>query len=243
MLMAFNATAPAEFAAALGASQQSQLDPEILKTLRWVCTARQLVEVGQLEEGCHGESLIADYQILKWRPCRPEWVVAMADLVAKLRQLIDLEVMVAEWAAEAIPPMRIVLQSHIACHTGGRELTESYICARQHRFGNAYTMAEFVLRGTQSGLVRDLAFLVKTIVRFKNNLPLESPPPGMHRKMEPFITGIIALVAAPKTNIINQRLAQPANVLDPNILPLHQNEIALLRRAVGIPPTCAVIND
>ena len=48
MLMAFNATAPAEFAAALGASQQSQLDPEILKTLRWVCTARQLVEVGQL---------------------------------------------------------------------------------------------------------------------------------------------------------------------------------------------------
>jgi hypothetical protein len=237
MLMAFHAATPGELAASLSSIQPSQLDPEILKTLRWVCAARQLVEVGHLEEGRDGETLIVDYQKIAWRPARPEWAAALADLFAKLQQLIDLEVMVAEWAAEAKPPMRTVLRSQIASHTGGRELTESYICARQQRFGNAYSLAEFVLKGTQSGLVRDLAFLINTIIRFKKNLPLESAPLGTHRKLEPFITGIIALVAAQKNNIINPRVARPADVLDPYILPLHQNEIALLRRAVGIPPT------
>ena len=236
MLLAFNAAAPVEPAASLGSNRAAQINPEMLRTLRWVYAARRLVEHGHVGEGYDGDSLIENEETLTWRPSRREWADAIANLLAQLRQLLDLDAMVCEWAAEAIPPMRVVLRSYIANQTGGRELTEAYVCARQRDYRNAYRIADLLQPRTESALVRDLAFLLKTLVRFRDHLPLETPPTEMHRKLQPLFAGISTLVAAKDTAIFTTRSPRSSVPLDPNILPLHSSDIDLLRRAAGFPP-------
>ncbi len=232
-LLAFNSDAPAEVTAVLGSDQAPTIDPEVVKTLRWVCAARQLVEQGKVSEDRDGATLVADYQTLTPRLSRPEWVTAIADLVEQLHQLLGLDVLVSEWAAESVPPMRIVLRSRIAKQTGGRELTEAYVCARQLNYRAAYGIA--ALLPQSSGLVRDLAFLLRTIVRFRNQLPPETPPRDMHRKLQPFCTGIFLLDARHDTPVPVEPSPLQSSVLDPDLLPLHLDDITLLRRAAALP--------
>jgi hypothetical protein len=88
------------------------LDPELIEGLRWVWAARGLVERAKSEQTSDAGNLIAQYPE-KWHPPRTAWRQIMEDLLKGLRLQQNLDLMIEEWAAEARPPMRVVLGSRI----------------------------------------------------------------------------------------------------------------------------------
>jgi hypothetical protein len=234
MLLVFRESTPGE-ADPLPSDQTVALNQEMIRTLRWVHSARLLIENGQSVGDSDGSALLEEHKALQWRPPKGPWVEIAQNLLQKLQQLLDLDAMISEWAAEATPPIRNVFRSRIASQRRGSELTEAYICSQQGNPKSAYGLADRAEHETDSGLVRDLALLLKNIVRFRSNLVLELPPGTVHKKLQPFFAGISELAHGREATILTEGVTRRSEVLDPRRLPLHQDDIALLCRAIGIP--------
>src|SRR5947208_17065649 len=97
----------------------------------------------------------------------------LEDLLRKLRTQQDLDEIVSEWAAEARPPLPLTLKSRIGKQERGRDLTEAYIRRRNKDDVGAYRFIDHIEQRTPSGLVLDLALLLKNIVCVNNDLPFE----------------------------------------------------------------------
>ena len=208
------------------------LDPVLVEGLRWVWAARGLVERTKPEQNSDASALISQYP--QWLPPRKAWQQIMRDLLHSLRLQQDLDLIVDEWASEARPPMRTTLTSRIATQAKGRDLTEAYICSQQSNPRAAYLLTDAIEQGLPSGLVLDLALLLKNVIRVRNNLAFQAPAAPVHRKLQPYFSGLSQLaqgqpVPPPPNGELGSQLFQPQK------LPLHADDIALLRRAIGVP--------
>lgn len=231
MLLVFAHHPPGETTDPFADCNIDHLDPQMVKALRWVWAARGLVEREKSAEESDANLLIDQFP--QWLPPRAAWQQTMRDLLRKLRRQHDLDPIIAEWAAEACPPMRNELTSQIAGQERGRDLTEAYICSQQGNQPGAYLLIDAIEHGTPSGLVLDLALLLKNIIRVRNNLSFQAPDAPVHKKLRPFLEGLSQLargqaVAPPPNGVLASQFLKPEK------LPLHQDDIALLRRAVGV---------
>jgi hypothetical protein len=207
--------------------QLGHLDTGMTKALRWVWSARVLVERGTCEEASDATTLINEYP--SWIAPYPPWRKIMEDLLRHLRQQQDLDQIVAEWAAEARPPMRLTLMSRIGKQERGRDLSEAYICSQRKDLPGAYLLADNIQRATASGLVLDLAMLLKNIVCVTSKLPFQPPTTKVHSKLQPYFDGLSRLSRGEAALNLSG-----VKTLDPQHLPLHADDIALLRKAIGI---------
>jgi hypothetical protein len=231
MLLTFAQPMPPETADPFTTRKVDHLDPELIDGLRWVWAARGLVERAKSEQPSDASTLIARYPE-KWLPPRTGWRQIAENLLKALRLQQDLDLMIEAWSAEARPPMRVVLESRIATQPKGRELTDAYICSQQGNNRTAYLLTDTIERGLPSGLVLDLALLLKHLILLKSSLNFEPPAAPVHKKLEPFFLGLSQLArgqeVAPQPNGVQGPL-----VLNPEKLPLHPDDIALLRKAIG----------
>ncbi|MGD0815297.1 MAG: hypothetical protein ABSA83_17000 [Verrucomicrobiota bacterium] len=214
------------------ARKMDHLDPELVKGLRWVWAARALVERAKSEQTSDASALISQYP--QWLPPRKAWQQTMRELLDSLHLQQDLDLMIDEWAGEARPPMRTTFSSRIATQAKGRDLTEAYICSQQTNHHAAYLLTDAIEQGSPSGLVLDLALLLKNVIRVRNNLAFQAPAAPVHRKLQPYFSGLSQLAQG--------RLVPPPpngelgpQVLHPHKFPLHADDIALLRQAIGVP--------
>jgi hypothetical protein len=171
------------------------LDPELVKGLRWVWAARGLVERAKSEQASDATALIAQFP--KWVPPRKAWQQITQDLLHGLRLQQDLELMIHEWAGDARPPMRITLSSRIATQPKGRDLTEAYICSQQANHRAAYLLTDAIEQGLPSGLVLDLALLLKNVIRVRNQLAFQAPAAPVHRNCRALQTLWVAVKLVP----------------------------------------------
>jgi hypothetical protein len=213
------------------ARKTDHLDTELVKGLRWVWAARGLVERAKSEQTSDAGALATQYP--QWLPPLKAWQQTMQDLLHSLRLQQDLELMIDEWASEARPPMRVVLGSRIATQAKGRDLTEAYICSQQGNHNAAYRLTDNIERGSPSGLVLDLALLLKNVILARHGLPFQAPAGPVHRKLHPYFSGLSQLAQGhsvpPPTNG-----DLGSHVLHPQKFPLHADDIALLRKAIGL---------
>lgn len=232
MLLIFSEHPANEIKDPFAAKKTDHLDPELLKGLRWIWAARGLVERAKSEQTSDAGALISEYP--QWAPPLNGWRQLMQDLLQRLRLQHDLDLMIDEWASEARPPMRLVLSSRIATQAKGRDLTEAYICSQQANQHAAYLLTDAIEQGLASGLVLDLALLLKNIIRVRNKLAFQAPAKPVHKKLQPYFSGLSQLAQGaavpPPPN------GEPGSqVLHPQKLPLHSEDVALLRQAIGLP--------
>lgn len=232
MLLIFAKHAPDAADDPFAARKTDHLDPELLKGLRWVWAARGLVERAKSEQASDATALIA--QLPEWAPPRKAWQQIMQDLLCGLRLQQDLDLMVDEWATETRPPMRLVLRSRIAAQAKGRDITEAYICSQQGNHYAALRLTDSIEHGSPSGLVLDLALLLKNVILARHGLRFQPPASPVHSKLQPYFSGLSLLAQGqPVPPAQNGQLGP--HVLNPQRLPLHADDIAMLRQAIGIP--------
>lgn len=215
-------------------AKTDHLESDVVKALRWIWAARSLIESASSEQTSDAGSLISEYP--QWVPPLKAWQQRMQGLLQTLRLQQDLELMIEEWAAEVRAPLPLTLNSQIARQTGGRELTEAYLCSRQTKDQAAYLLTDAIEQGSASGLVLDLALLLKNIIRVRNNIGFQPPVNPVHKKLQLYFSGLSQLALGQSVGLASEgELA--TKLVAPNKLPIHEHDIALLRRAIGASDT------
>ena len=142
--------------------------------------------------------------------------------------------MIDEWAKESRPPMRLVLNSRIAIQAKGRDLTEAYICSQQGNHNAAFRLTDNIERTHRPAWCSTSPSCSRTSYWPGMDCPSNRLPAPFTASSNPFFSGLSQLAqgspVAPPPN------GEPGpQVLHPQKLPLHADDVALLRQAIGLP--------